>query len=128
MWSDKDVYNSSLLDQDIEAIRDYYLNRGFAKFRVASKQVNLSSDKEDIYITLSITECDLYKFGKTTIYCLENFDPEIFANIINYNLTPGTSFSRENIETSKRAIEFILGEKGYAFPIIQSNVSLKNNS
>ena len=54
VWSDKDVYNSTLLDQDIEAIRDYYLNRGFAKFRVASKQVNLSSDKEDIYITLSL--------------------------------------------------------------------------
>ena len=128
VWSDKDIYNSTLLDQDIEAIRDYYLNRGFAKFRVASKQVNLSSDKEDIYITLSISEGNLFKFGKTTIYRLENFDPKIFTNIVNYNLTPDTSFSRANIEASKRAIEFILGEKGYAFPIIQSNVALKDNS
>jgi len=128
VWSDKDVYNSTLLDQDIEAIRDYYLNRGFAKFRVASKQVNLSSDKEDIYITLSIIEGDLYKFGKTTIYGLESFDSKTFTNIINYNLTPGTSFSRANIETSKKAIEFILGEKGYAFPTIQSNVALQENS
>jgi outer membrane protein insertion porin family len=53
VWSDKDIYNSTLLDQDIEVIRDYYLNRGYAKFKVVSKQVNLSSDKEDIYITLS---------------------------------------------------------------------------
>jgi outer membrane protein insertion porin family len=128
VWSDKDVYNSTTLDQDIEAIRDYYLNRGFAKFRVASKQVNLSSNKEDIYITLSISEGKLYKFGKTTIYGLEKFDPKTFTNIINYNLTPGTSFSRANIEESKRAIEFILGEKGYAFPITQSNVSLQNDS
>ncbi len=128
VWSDKDTYNSTLLDQDIEAIRDYYLNRGFAKFRVASKQVNLSTDKEDIYITLSISEGNLYKFGKTIIYGLENFDSKIFTNIVNYNLTPGTSFSRANIEESKRAIEFILGEKGYAFPIVQSNVSLQNNS
>ena len=128
VWSDKDIYNSTLLDQDIEAIRDYYLNRGFAKFRVASKQVNLSSDKEDIYITLSISEGNLFKFGKTTIYGLENFDPKIFTNIVNYNLTPDTSFSRANIEASKRAIEFILGEKGYAFPIIQSNVALQDNS
>jgi outer membrane protein insertion porin family len=128
IWSDKDVYNSSLLDQDIEAIRDYYLNRGFAKFRIVSKQVNLSPNKEDIYVTLSISEGNLYKFGKTTIYGLEKYDPKIFTNIINYNLTSGTSFSRADIETSKRAIEFILGEKGYAFPIVQSNVSLQNNS
>ena len=128
VWSDKDVYNSTLLDQDIEAIRDYYLNRGFAKFRVVSKQVNLSSDKEDIYITLSISEGNLYKFGKTTIYGLEKYDSKIFSNIINYNLTPGASFSRANIEDSKKAIEFILGEKGYAFPIIQSNIALQNNS
>jgi len=128
VWSDKDVYNSTALDQDIEAIRDYYLNRGFAKFRVASKQVNLSSDKEDIYITISISEGNLYKFGKTTIYGLENFDPEIFTNIVNYNLAPGSSFSRARIEESKSAIEFILGEKGYAFPIVQSNVALQNDS
>jgi len=128
VWSDKDIYNSTLLDQDIEAIRDYYLNRGFAKFKVVSKQVNLSSDKEDIYITLSISEGELYKFGKTTIYGLDKFDSNIFTNIVNYNLSPGTSFSRANIETTKSAIKFILGEKGYAFPTVLSNVSLQDNS
>ena len=128
VWSDKDVYNSTLLDQDIEAIRDYYLNRGYAKFRVVSKQVNLSPNKEDIYITLSIKEGNLHKFGKTTIYGLEQFDPKIFTNIINNNLTPDSYFSREYIEVTKKAIEFILGEKGYAFPVIQSNVSLQDNS
>ena len=33
VWSDKDIYNSTLLDQDIEAIKDYYFNRGYAKCR-----------------------------------------------------------------------------------------------
>ena len=128
VWSDKDIYNSTLLNQDIEAIRDFYLNKGFAKFRVVSKQVNLSSDKEDIYVTLSFNEGDLYKFGKTTIYGLDQFDSKIFTNIIQYNITPGSSFSRSNIETTKRTIEFILGEKGYAFPTILSNVILRDNS
>ena len=84
VWSDKDIYNSTLLDQDIEVIRDYYLDRGYAKFKVVSKQVNLSPDKEDIYITLSLNEGNLYKFGKTTVYGLDNFDSNIFKNIINY--------------------------------------------
>ena len=128
VWSDKDIYNSVQLDQDIEAIRDYYLNRGYAKFRIVSKQVNLSPDKKDIYITLSINEGDLYKFGKTTIFGLEQFDSEIFSNIINSNMRPGSFFSRSNIETTKKAIEFILGEKGYAFPITLSDISLQDES
>jgi outer membrane protein insertion porin family len=128
VWSDKDIYNSTLLDQDIEAIRDYYLNRGYAKFKIVSKQVNLSPDKEDIYITLSLNEGSLYKFGKITIYGLDNFDSNIFTNIIDYNLVPGSFFSRSNIETTKKAIEFVLGEKGYGFPSVQLNVEMKDNS
>ena len=128
VWSDKDIYNSTLLDQDIEAIRDYYLNRGYAKFEIVSKQVNLSADKEDIYVTLSINEGELYKFGKTSVYGLEEFDSVVFSNIIEYNLNPGSSFSRSNIETTKKAIEFILGEKGYAFPSIITNVTLQNDT
>ena len=128
VWSDKDIYNSTLLDQDIEAIRDYYLNRGYAKFKVVSKQVNLSPDKEDIYITLSISEGNLYKFGKITIYGLDNFDSNIFKNIIDYNLKPGSFFSRSNIEITKQAIEFVLGEKGYAFPSVLLNADMKDDS
>ena len=128
VWSDKDIYNNTLLEQDIEAIRDYYLNRGYAKFDIVSKQVNLSSDKEDIYITLSINEGNLFKFGKITVYGLEEFDSEIFRNIINFNLKPGNAFSRSNIEETKRSIEYILGEKGYAFPSVLTNVILKDDS
>ena len=128
VWSDKDIYNSTLLDQDIEAIRDYYLDRGYAKFKIVSKQVNLSPDKEDIYITLSINEGNLYKFGKTTVYGLDNFDSNVFKNIITSNLYSGSVFSRSNIETTKEAIQFVLGEKGYAFPTVQFNVDLKDDS
>ena len=70
VWSDKDIYNSTLLDQDIEAIRDYYFNRGYAKFDIVSKQVNLSPDKKNIYITLSINEGELFKFGTIKAYGL----------------------------------------------------------
>ena len=74
VWSDKDVYNNSLLDQDVEAILKYYQDRGYAKVQLVSKQVNLSPDKRDIYITISINEGGLYKFGKTSVYGIEDFD------------------------------------------------------
>ena len=49
-------------------------------------------------------------------------------NIINSNLNSDSFFSRSNIETAKEAIQFVLGEKGYAFPLVQLNVDLKDDS
>ena len=128
LWSDKDIYNSTLLDQDIEAIRDFYFNRGYAKFTIISKQVNLSPNKENIYITLSINEGPLFKFGKITAYGLEKFSSEIFTNVFKFNLKPNSIFSRSKIETTKESIEFLLGEQGYAFPQISYDPIFRNDT
>ncbi len=34
VWSDKDIYNNSLLDQDVESIIKYYQDRGYAKSKI----------------------------------------------------------------------------------------------
>tara|TARA_B100000674_G_scaffold448478_1_gene416903 strand:- start:118 stop:2454 length:2337 start_codon:yes stop_codon:yes gene_type:complete len=128
VWSDKDVYNNSLLDQDVEAILKYYQDRGYAKVRLVSKQVNLSPDKRDIYITISISEGGLYKFGKTSVYGIDDFDSQTIKNILNFNLKPGSSFSLASIENTEQSIKFFLGENGYAFPDIVYNVDLDQDT
>tara|TARA_Y100001936_G_scaffold233063_1_gene258603 strand:+ start:1317 stop:3653 length:2337 start_codon:yes stop_codon:yes gene_type:complete len=128
VWSDKDVYNNSLLDQDVEAIIKYYQDRGYAKVKLVSKQVNLSPDKRDIYITISISEGGLYKFGKTSVYGIEDFDSQKIKNILNFTLTPGSSFSRSSIENTEQKIKYFLGENGYAFPDIVYSVDLNKDS
>ena len=127
VWSSKDIYNSSLLDQDIESLLKFYQDRGYAKVRLVSKQVNLSSDKSDIFITISISEGSLYQFGNTKLYGLEEFDSQIFKNVLNFNLKPGSIFSRANIENTERSIKFILGESGHAFPDIIYNTDFKDD-
>ena len=64
---------------------------------------------------------DLYQFGNTKVYGLEEFDSQIFKNILNFNLRPGSTFSRANIENAEQSIKFVLGESGYAFPDIIYN-------
>lgn len=128
VWSDKDIYNSTALDQDIETLRDFYINRGHAKFEIVSKQVNLSNDKEDIYITISLKEGPIFKFGDITLYGLEKFDKTPYENILNFNVKPGTIFSNFNIEQSKESIKFILGEEGYAFPQVISIPTFRENT
>ncbi len=128
VWSEKDIYNNTLLDQDIESIENFYFNKGYAKFSLVSKQVNLSPDKKDIFITISISEGDLYRFGDISLYGLESFDQDIFREILSFNLKPGNSFSRSSLENTKNSIEYVLGEQGYAFPQITYNAIFKDTT
>ncbi len=50
------------------------------------------------------------------VYGLEDFDSQLFKDILNFNLRPGSIFSRAtNIENAEQSIKFVLGESGYAF-------------
>ena len=117
VWSSKDIYNSSLLDQDVESLLKFYQDRGYAKVRLVSKQVNLSSDKSDIFITISLSEgsiCINLVIQKRMV--LKNLTHKLFKNILNFNLRPGSTFSRANIENAEQSIKFVLGEKWICFP------------
>ena len=55
-----DRYSKEALEGDLEALRSFYMNRGFADFRWESIQVAISPDKQDIFVTVNISEGDRY--------------------------------------------------------------------
>ena len=58
---------------------------------------------------------------------MESFDSKIFEEILNFNLTPRSTFSRARIELTQDAIKYMLVRKGYAFPEIVFNVEFNND-
>jgi len=107
-----DRYAKEALNGDLEKIRSFYMNKGFADFRVESTQVAISPNKKDIYITINIHEGERYTIsniklvGKMVI-------PE--ATLRAYVFTkPGAVFNLGALTSSAELMSFRLGEEGYA--------------
>ncbi len=112
-WNKDDQYSKQKLNADLETLKSFYLDRGYLEFNIDSTQVSITPSKEDIYITINVSEGPKYtvsevKVAGNTIIS----DSEIEKLIIT---KAGDTFSRRKITTSSKAISDRLSNDGYAF-------------
>lgn len=114
---DSDKYAKPKLQSDIETLRSFYLDRGYAEYKVNSSQVSLSLDKTQVFITLNMNEGPQYKISKV------KFSGETILKVdalkTNLRIHEGEYFSRSKIIASVNAMRDRLSEEGYAFAEIQ---------
>ncbi len=113
-----DQYSRQKLAADMETLRSYYLNRGYINFNISSTQVSISPDKQDIFITINITEGSVYSISDIKLagdFILPK--EELFPLI---HLTRGTVFSRKQTVESSDRINKKLSDYGYAFANVNS--------
>ena len=113
-----DRYAKEALEGDLETLRAFYMDRGFADFRYDSVQVAISPDKRDIFITINLTEGDRYtisdiKLAGDLVVPAEELHEQIRAN-------PGEIFSQRVLTDSEQLIRLRLGLDGYAFAQVQA--------
>ena len=112
-YTKNDQYSKSRLAGDIEALRSFYLNRGYLEFNVDSTQVSISPDKQDIYITVNVTEGPQYKVSDVKL-AGQMLVPEAELQKL-ITIKPGEVFSRERLTETTKKIGDRLGNDGYAF-------------
>ena len=108
-----DQYSKQKLAGDLEALRSYYLDRGYLEFNVDSTQVSITPDKKDVYITVGITEGPQYTVSDVKVGG-EMLIPEAEVGKL-INLKRGEIFSRARLTETTKAITDRLGNDGYAF-------------
>ena len=112
-FSSADEYSRAKLEGDLEAIRSYYLDRGYIRFSVNSSQVTITPDKKDIYITINVDEGEKYSVRDVSISGnLPVDEDELLAQV---ELNNGDLFSRKTLTASRTAISDRLAQAGYAF-------------
>jgi outer membrane protein insertion porin family len=112
-YTKNDQYSKQKLSADLEALRSFYQNRGYLEFNVDSTQVSITPDKEDIYITLNITEGPRFSVGDVRIAGDLVVPESELAPLVQ--LKPGDVFSRAKLQASAKDISDRLGAEGYAF-------------
>ncbi|HKZ72878.1 MAG TPA: outer membrane protein assembly factor BamA [Steroidobacteraceae bacterium] len=108
-----DRYSREALQGDLEALRSFYMDRGYANFDIESTQVAIAPEKDDIFITVKLKEGEVFKVGDVKL-AGTFVVPE--AELKRYLLVaPGQTFSRKAITTTQELIQNRLGAEGYAF-------------
>jgi outer membrane protein insertion porin family len=112
-----DRYSREALSGDLESLRSFYMDRGFADFRIGSTQVAISPDKKDIFITVNIEEGERYvvddiRLAGDLVLPEENLNPYVL-------MKPGQTYSQRTISQSADLIRLRLGEEGYAFAAVE---------
>ncbi len=108
-----DRYSRESLQGDLEKLRSYYMDRGYANFQVESTQVAIAPEKEDIFITINIKEGDVYKVSDVKLSGNLVVPEEQLKKLLL--VQPGQTFSNKLVTASQENISYRLGTDGYAF-------------
>ncbi|TEW56695.1 outer membrane protein assembly factor BamA [Psychromonas sp. RZ22] len=113
-----DNYQKQKLAGDLEVIKSYYLDRGYIRFKIDETQVALRPNKKGVYVTVNVTEGDMYKVGDVTfIGDLLGHDEDI-KTLVTFE--KGDTYSASDVSATEQSIRKYFGRLGYAFPEVNT--------
>ena len=112
-YTNDDKYAREKLSGDLERLESWYLDRGYLKFSVDSTQVTISPDRESVFVTINITEGDVFTVSKIELAGNPILsESEIRGWIFQKQ---DETFSQVAMTRSSEAITYHLGNEGYTF-------------
>lgn len=120
-------YSRTKLNGDLEALRSYYLSRGFLEFRIDSTQVAMSPDKQEMAITINVTEGE--RFVVSGVQLEGNYldKEEEFKSLVK--IASGQPYNAETVAETTKAFTDYFGKFGFAFARVDAKpiIDRQNN-
>jgi len=113
LFSSRDKYSKQKLAGDLERLRNFYQDQGFLEFNIESTQVSITPDKENIYITVNISEGKKYTISGYKLAGVFVLPEKEINELIG--IKSGSVFSRKEITEISKRITDRLANNGYAF-------------
>jgi outer membrane protein insertion porin family len=117
-YTKSDRYSRTKLNADLEALRSYYLNRGYLEFRIDSTQVAISPNKQDITITVNVTEGERYVVSGVKLEGNYLGKDDEFKSLVT--IKPGEPYNADQVADTTKAFTDYFGNFGYAFAQVEA--------
>lgn len=99
--------------KDLDTIRDFYQNRGYAKFQITNTDVKLSDNKEEARVKVNVSEGERYTLTNARIVGDVGGMQEQLAPLLK-NIHLNEIYRRNEITAVEQDIKSKLAERGYA--------------
>lgn len=111
--SGDDKYSKEKLQGDLETLESYYMDRGYVKFNIDSTQVSISPTRDAVYITINITEGDVYEINAVDLSGDIKVDEADMRKLLL--VRKGQKYSQQLVTTTEELLTKRLGNEGYTF-------------
>ncbi|WGE59617.1 outer membrane protein assembly factor BamA [Actinobacillus equuli] len=111
------IFESSKFEQqaynkDLETLRDFYMDRGYAQFALQDTAVNFNDKKTEVDLVYTLREGAQYNISEIRIIGdTAKLDNEL--NALLKDFTPGQLFRKSELATIEEGIKQVLGDHGY---------------
>lgn len=113
-YRNDDKYAREKLSGDLETIEAFYKDRGYADFKLTSTQVSITPDRQQVYITLTVDEGDVFTVNDVNLVGeLGDVRAEDLQSLII--VKEGQTFSQALITATEERLTGALGNGGFTF-------------
>ncbi len=121
-----DTYDPDRLSFDRELLRRFYLENGYADFKVVSAVAELTPDREDFVVTFTIEEGERYRVGEIDIDVnLKRVDKAALLPLVT--MIPDEWYDANEVDNSIDKLTDEIGTLGYAFVNIRPKVNQRRD-
>ena len=125
-YTKSDRYVRTKLNADIETLRSFYTARGFVEFSVDSTQVAISPNKQDIGITINVTEGEPYVVSKVSLEGNFLEKEAQFQSLVAIRV--GDSYNGRDVSQTTKAFTDFYANFGYAFARVDAQTKIDRST